>query len=193
MERAKPRHPLDNLPHHRADALLHLARGLVGEGDGEDFGWTRAAEREDVGDARGQDARLAGPRAGKHEQRPVERLDRLALFGIEPCQIGRRDIGARTRRDAARRGRGSSGELLTRNFYHTDAFSESLRPENGIAPSRWRGVGGSRLEPGARFSPASRCDDRLPPAGAGERAPFSYVKACALSCQGTAQPFWTSY
>ena len=62
----------------RADALLHLARRLVGEGDGEDLASGRARPvREDVGDARGQHARLAGAGAGQHQHRPVDRLDRL--------------------------------------------------------------------------------------------------------------------
>ena len=125
-------------------------------------------------------------------QRTITPCGLSSLSAVTSVDCSSASLSSRTH-DAARRGRGSSGELLTRNFYHTDAFSESLRPENGITPSLWRGVGGSRLEPDASFSPASRCDDRLPPAEAGERAPFSYVKACALSCQGTAQPFWTSY
>ena len=37
MKGAEPRHALDGLADHGADALLHLARGLVGEGDGEDL------------------------------------------------------------------------------------------------------------------------------------------------------------
>ena len=63
-----------------ADALAHLARRLVGEGDGEDLVRAGAAGREDVGDAGGQDARLAGAGAGEHQHRPVERLDRLPLL-----------------------------------------------------------------------------------------------------------------
>ena len=109
MERAKPRHALDRLPDHRADAGLHLARRLVGEGDGEDFRRARAAEAEDMGDARGQHARLAGAGAGEHQHRAVERLDRLALLGVQPGEIGRGDGRARARRDPAGGGRGSSG------------------------------------------------------------------------------------
>ena len=86
MEGAEPRHALDDLPDHRADARLHLARRLVGEGDGEDFRGARAAEREDVGDARRQHAGLAGAGAGQHQHRTVERLDRLALLGVEPAR-----------------------------------------------------------------------------------------------------------
>ncbi len=92
---AEPRHALDHLADHAADPFLHLARRLVGEGDGEDVRRPRAAEAQDVGDAGGEHARLAGAGAGKHQHRPVEALDREALLGIEPGQIGR--IGARTR------------------------------------------------------------------------------------------------
>ena len=49
----------------------------------------RAAGRQDMGDARGQHARLAGAGAGQHQHRPVERLDRRALLGIEPVEITR--------------------------------------------------------------------------------------------------------
>ena len=42
VEGAEPGHALDDLADHLADALLHLARGLVGEGDGEDLRRVRA-------------------------------------------------------------------------------------------------------------------------------------------------------
>ena len=53
------------LAHNLADAPLHLARGLVGEGEGEN------GERVDplvdqVGDAVGEHTGLSGPRAGHH-------------------------------------------------------------------------------------------------------------------------------
>ena len=89
MEGAHPRHALDDLADHLADARLHLARRLVGEGDGEDFRGPRAAEVEDVGDAGGQHAGLAGAGAGQHQHRAVQGLDRLALFGVEVGEIGR--------------------------------------------------------------------------------------------------------
>jgi len=116
MERAEPRHPLDHLTDHRADAGLHLARRLVGEGDGEDLGGPGAPEAQDMRDARGQHTRLAGSGAGQHQHRAVERLDRGALLRIETGQIGGRDLRARTRRDPAGRGRWCSGKLLTRNL-----------------------------------------------------------------------------
>jgi len=53
-----------------ADAQLHLARRLVGEGDAEDFRRPRPPGRQDVGDAGGQHAGLAGPGASQHQHRP---------------------------------------------------------------------------------------------------------------------------
>ena len=105
MEGAEPRHALDHLADDLADAVLHLARRLVGEGDGEDFAGPGAAEAEDVGDAHGEHAGLAGAGAGQHQHRAVERLHRLALLRIEPGEIGRATArrGAGARGDAARR------------------------------------------------------------------------------------------
>jgi hypothetical protein len=94
------------LTHHQADALLHLARRLVGEGDGEDFRGPRPPGGEDVGNAGGQHPRLAGAGTGQHQHRAVERLDRLPLLGIEIGEVI--DAGARrhgARGDAAGRGR----------------------------------------------------------------------------------------
>ncbi len=97
MERAHPRHALDHLADHLADAVLHLARRLVGEGDGQDLARMRAAEIEDVGDARGQNAGFSGSRAGQHQDRPVQGLHCFPLLGIEVAEIGRapRSHGAR--------------------------------------------------------------------------------------------------
>ena len=98
MEGAEPRHALDHVADDVADAVLHLARRLVGEGDGEDFARPGAADGEDVGDAHGEHAGLAGAGAGQHQHRAVERLDRQPLLGIEPGEIRRRRRrGARAR------------------------------------------------------------------------------------------------
>ena len=88
MERAEPLHALDGAADELADALLHLARGLVGEGDGEDFPRPRLAGGEQMGDARRQHARLAGAGAGEHQNRPFGGLHRLALFRVEAVEIG---------------------------------------------------------------------------------------------------------
>ena len=41
------------------------------------------AVADQIGDAAGDDARLAGPGAGEDQQRPVGVKDGVALFGIE--------------------------------------------------------------------------------------------------------------
>ena len=84
---AEPGHAFGDRADQHGDALLHLARRLVGEGDGENLVRPRAALRDDMRDARGQNPRLAGAGAGQHQHRPVERLDRRALLGIEPVKI----------------------------------------------------------------------------------------------------------
>ena len=102
VEGAEPRHALDNLPDHLADAIFHLARGLVGEGDGEDFRGPRASKVENVCDAGGEHAGFAGSRAGEHQHRPVQRFHRFALLGVEVGEIGRSASPQRTRGNAAR-------------------------------------------------------------------------------------------
>ena len=99
VEGAEPGHALDRGADQLADALLHLARGLVGEGDRENFGGRARPGVEDVGDAGGQHARLAGAGAGQHQHRAFDRLDRLALLGVEAGEI----VGAGRRRARARR------------------------------------------------------------------------------------------
>ncbi len=97
MEGAEPWHAFDRLAQHLAKPQLHLARGLVGEGDGEDFAGPRAARAEDMGDPAGQHPGLAGAGAGQHQNRAIQRFHRFALLGIEAREIlrGRRRPGAR--------------------------------------------------------------------------------------------------
>ena len=95
MEGAEPGHPLDRFPDHAADAQLHLARGLVGEGDGQYLVRAGAALGHEMGDARGQRLGLACTGAGKHQDGAVERFDCLALRGVEVVQPGRRPRGGR--------------------------------------------------------------------------------------------------
>ena len=64
----------------------------------------RAAEIEDVRDARGEHARLAGARAGEHQDGTIQRFHGLALLGIEIGEIGRRPRAHRACGNAARHG-----------------------------------------------------------------------------------------
>ena len=57
----------------RLDALLHLGRGLVGEGDRQDRARVGLALGDQPGDPPGQHAGLARARAGHHEQRRIRR------------------------------------------------------------------------------------------------------------------------
>ena len=50
------------------DALGHLGRGFIGECDGQDGVGGNALFLDEIGDAVGDDARLARPRAGEDEQ-----------------------------------------------------------------------------------------------------------------------------
>ena len=103
MKGTKPRHAFHRLAEHVAEPQLHLARRLVGEGDREDFAGSRATLAQDVGDARGQDARLAGAGPGQHQHRALQRLHRLALLRIEACEVLRACRGACARGNTASR------------------------------------------------------------------------------------------
>ena len=92
MERAEPGHALMGAGED-ADPLAHLARRLVGEGDGQDLVRPRPSRGDQMGDPGRQHPRLADAGAGKHEHRPVERLDRCELLGVEPSQVRRKRPG----------------------------------------------------------------------------------------------------
>ncbi len=72
------------------DALLHLARGLVGEGDREDLARVHTARAEQMRDAVRQDAGLAGAGAGDDEQRAAGVDHGGLLLVVEPLQEGGR-------------------------------------------------------------------------------------------------------
>jgi hypothetical protein len=103
MEGAEPGHALDHMTDDLADAPLHLARRLVGEGHRQNLARARAAGGENVGDAYGEHPRLAGAGAGEHQYWAVERLHRQPLFRVEPGEIaGRaRSGGLRARGNTA--------------------------------------------------------------------------------------------
>jgi hypothetical protein len=126
VEGAEPGHALHRLADQMGDALLHLARCLVGEGDGENLGGEGAALVENVGDTRGQDPRLAGAGASQHQHRAIERLDRRLLLGVEAGQVtGRGLIAARSHGPFGKarlalgggvgHGRGCSDSILAQN------------------------------------------------------------------------------
>ena len=104
VKSAEPGHALHRLAQHVAEPQLHLARGLVGEGDRKDFAGPRSPHAENVRDAAGQHAGFAGPGSRQHEDRTVQRFHCLALLGIKPGQILRRRAGASARGYAASRG-----------------------------------------------------------------------------------------
>ncbi len=87
MEGAEPGHALARRPGETGDALLHLARRLVGEGDRQDAGGPGAAGRDEMGDSRREHAGLAGPGPGEDQDGSFGGLDRLPLLRIEAGQV----------------------------------------------------------------------------------------------------------
>ncbi len=103
VEGAEPRHALDiAFADQRSNPKFHFPRGLVGEGDGEDLRRVGEAGGEDMSDAGGQDACLAGAGAGEHQDRPLRRLDGQPLLGVQALQIIRRLVVALARSHGAR-------------------------------------------------------------------------------------------
>ena len=72
----------DQRPH----PVAHLGRRLVGEGHGEDV-VGRHALLDHIGDAVHDHPGLAAAGAGQHQERTFERLDRVALRGVELGEI----------------------------------------------------------------------------------------------------------
>ena len=108
MERAQPAQPFGLGADDLGDPLAHLPRGLVGEGDNQQFPGAGPAGGQDVRQPRREHAGLAGAGAGKHQHGPLGRLDRRPLFRIEPIEI----VGGsrvRPRQIADARARGFAG------------------------------------------------------------------------------------
>jgi hypothetical protein len=74
------------VPEEQLDALAHLLRGLVREGDREDLAGARAPGVDEVGDAVGEHPRLPGAGAREDQQRAVAVGDRLALRRVQAFQ-----------------------------------------------------------------------------------------------------------
>ena len=73
-------------PKQQLDAIAHLLRGLVGEGDREQLVGARLAAVDQVGDAMSEHARLARAGAGEDQQRPLVVHDGLPLGGVEALE-----------------------------------------------------------------------------------------------------------
>ena len=98
MKRAEP-DAFGGAADHRLEPLAHLARRLVGEGDGEQLAGIGAAGRQDMREPGGQHPGLAGAGAGQHQHRPVDRLDgprcaSLSAANSASGSIGRRVAGS---------------------------------------------------------------------------------------------------
>ena len=69
-----------------ADALLHLPRGLVGEGDGQDLERGDVVGLDEVGDAVGQHPGLARTGPGHHQQGPSPWVTASYWAGFRPSR-----------------------------------------------------------------------------------------------------------
>src|SRR5438034_3751838 len=67
----------------RGHARAHLSRRLVRERDSEDPRWRHATLADEMRDPGREDARLARPRAGEHQERAAGMADGGILLGIE--------------------------------------------------------------------------------------------------------------
>ena len=76
-------HPRAGDVHDGGKAFLHFIRGFVGEGDGEDRLGGHFHVLDEVGDTRGEHARLAAPRPRQHEDGPLRLHHGSDLFFIE--------------------------------------------------------------------------------------------------------------
>ena len=73
---------------HGGDALLHFARGFVGEGDGGDVAGGVARVAYHVGDFFGDDAGFAAACAGEDEKGAAEIAHGFLLLGVELHGVG---------------------------------------------------------------------------------------------------------
>ena len=116
VEGAEP-HALGALADHRREALAHLARRLVGEGDRQHLARQGAARGEDMRQPRRQHPGLAGAGAGQHQHRPVDRGDGFGLRLVEGGEIGR-SSGFRRRRSG----------VIDSGIGHRPTYSNCARP-----------------------------------------------------------------
>src|SRR3546814_5033857 len=79
MKCAKPGHALHRLADNTPDALPHFSRGLVGEGNGQYFGWPCLAGGDQMRQPCGQRGCLASACSGKNQHRTVSSQNGLTL------------------------------------------------------------------------------------------------------------------
>jgi hypothetical protein len=72
--------------------LGHLGGGLLGEGERQDLLGTDGLGRDQVGDAAGEDGRLAGAGARDDEERPFAVADGLALRLVQSLEDPLHDL-----------------------------------------------------------------------------------------------------
>ena len=111
-----------------AQPLAQLGGGGVGEGDDQQFPRLGPTCGQDVSQTGGQDAGLARTGAGENQNRPLGRLDRLALLRIQPLQIIARRL-ALGRTSAREVGNAGGGKISHRR--KTIRQSESNRNIRG--------------------------------------------------------------
>ena len=129
--------PLAGAAEQPLQALLHLARRLVREGDRENLVRLRTDGVDQVRDAIGEDAGLPGARAGDDEQRPFGGEHGLPLRGIEVGEV------------LLRRGDGH-GSMLARPLWAAGPASLGpcrLEPRRGLSPT---GPAGTLAKPARR-------------------------------------------
>ena len=85
---AEPGHPFERSAGQCGDSLAHLARRLVGEGDGEDLARPCPAGGNEMREPGRQRRRLAGAGAGKHQDWAFGGQNSLALRRVQALQIG---------------------------------------------------------------------------------------------------------
>ena len=102
MKRAHPRDAFRGLAQNAANAQFHFACGFVGEGHRQNLVRAGFAHGQKMHNPRDQRLGLARTRPCQHQHRAIQRLNRLALGGVQVIQIGR---GAGRKR-AARQGDG---------------------------------------------------------------------------------------
>ena len=88
VESAEPRHPLDRVTDQPTHAFPHFPRGLVSEGDAQDFAGVRFPRVNKMREPRSQRRRLAGARARQHEDRAVGGEHSFTLRRVQAAQIG---------------------------------------------------------------------------------------------------------